>query len=231
MPSHKLFLNLQCVVPQELKNLDIDIVTITKTYWTFREKVIRVCFYGIKSNRSHPLSVKETPSKFNIHLHPQSESFKDLYESLGYHAMDNKDPLLEELLCFMSSIRKISLENFLTPLWTNQSLAWKSNCTQTLNFFVSSFNLYNCKKYFIAIHLFIHNFYNVWIRLVEFRLKLKMFTFLLVQWEKIYFQMCSSELNDCNQNDKTQPKIIPLNFFVFVLPMLVSNFPSIQNIQ
>ena len=110
MPCHKLFLNLQWVVPQELKNLDIEVVTITKIYWTFREKVIRVCFFGIQFNRSHPLPVKKTPTKFNIHLHPQSKSFKDLYEVLGYHALDNKDPLLEELLCFMSSIKEISFE-------------------------------------------------------------------------------------------------------------------------
>ena len=104
MPCHKLFLNLQWVIPQELKNLDIEVVTITKIYWTFREKVIRVCFYGIQFNRSHPLPVEKTPTKFNMHLHPESKSFKDLYEVLGYHALDNKDPLLEELLCFMSSI-------------------------------------------------------------------------------------------------------------------------------
>ena len=30
MPCHKLFLKLQWVVPQELKNLDIEVVTITK---------------------------------------------------------------------------------------------------------------------------------------------------------------------------------------------------------
>ena len=110
MPCHKLVLNLQWVVPQEHENLDIEVVTITKIYWRFRENVIRVCFYGIQSNRSHPLPVKKTPTKFNIHLHPQSESFKDLNEVLGYHDLDNKDPLLEELLCFMSSIKKISLE-------------------------------------------------------------------------------------------------------------------------
>ena len=110
MLCHKLLLNLQWVVPQELENLDIEVVTITQIYWTFRENVIRVCFYGIQSNRSHPLLVKKKPTKFNIHLNPQSQSFKDLYEVLGYHALDNKDPLLEELLCFMSSIKKISLE-------------------------------------------------------------------------------------------------------------------------
>ena len=110
MPCHKLYLNLLWVVPQELENLDIEVVTITKIYWTFRESVIRVCFFGIQSNRSHPLPVKKTPTKFNIHLHPQSQSFKDLNEVLGYHALDNKDPLLEELLSFMSSIKKISLE-------------------------------------------------------------------------------------------------------------------------
>ena len=110
MPCHKLFFNLQRVVPQELENLDIEVVTIRKIYWTFREDVIRVCFYGIQSNRSHPLPVKKTPTKFNIHLHPRSQSFKDLNEVLGYHALDNKDPLLEELLSFMSSIKKISLE-------------------------------------------------------------------------------------------------------------------------
>ena len=110
MPCHKLYLNLLWVVPQELENLDIEVVTITKIYWTFRESVIRVCFYGIQSNRSHLLPVKKTPTKFNIHLHPQSQSFKDLNEVLGYHALDNKDPLLEELLSFMSSINKISLE-------------------------------------------------------------------------------------------------------------------------
>ena len=110
MPCHKLYLNLLWVVPQELENLDIEVVTITKIYWIFRESVIRVCFYGIQSNRSHPLPVKMTPTKFNIHLHPQSQSFKDLNEVLGYHALDNKDPLLEELLSFMSSIKKISLE-------------------------------------------------------------------------------------------------------------------------
>ena len=110
MPCHKLYLNLLWVVPQELENLDIEVVTITKIYWTFRESVIRVCFYGIQSNRSHPLPVKKTPTKFNIHVHPQSQSSKDLNEVLGYHALDNKDPLLEELLSFMSSIKKISLE-------------------------------------------------------------------------------------------------------------------------
>ena len=109
MPCHKLYLNLLWVVPQEIENLDIEVVTITKIYWTFRESVIRVCFYGIQSNRSHPLPVKKT-RKFNIHLHPQSQSFKDLNEVLGYHALDNKDPLLEELLSFMSSNKKISLE-------------------------------------------------------------------------------------------------------------------------
>ena len=113
MPCHKLYLNLLWVVPQELENLDIEVVTITKIYWTFRESVIRVCFYGIQSNRSHPLPVKKTPTKFNIHLHSQSQSFRDLNEVLGYHALDNKDPLLEELLSFMSSIKKISLEKTL----------------------------------------------------------------------------------------------------------------------
>ena len=110
MPCHKLYLNLLWVVPQELENLDIEIVTITQIYWTYKESVIRVCFYGIQSNRSHPLPVKKTPTKFNIHLYPQSQSFKDLNEVLGYHALDNKDPLLEKLLSFMSSIKKISLE-------------------------------------------------------------------------------------------------------------------------
>ena len=110
MLCHKLYLNLLWVVPQELENLDIEVVTITKIYWTFRECVIRVWFFGIQSNRSHPLPVKKTPTKFNIHLHPQSQSFKDLNEVLGYHALDNKDPLLAELLSFMSSIKKISLE-------------------------------------------------------------------------------------------------------------------------
>ena len=108
MPCHKRFLNLQWVVPQEFKNLDIEVVTITKIYWTFREKVIR--FVSLESNCSHPLPMTNTPNKFNIHLHPQSKSFKDLYEVLGYHALDNKDPLLEELLCFMPSIKEISVE-------------------------------------------------------------------------------------------------------------------------
>ena len=111
MPCHKLYLNILWVVLQELGNLDIKIVTITKIYWTFRESVIRVCFYEIQSNHSHSLPVKKTPTKFNVHLHPQSKSFKDLNEVLGYHALDNKDPLLEELLSFMSSIKNISLEN------------------------------------------------------------------------------------------------------------------------
>ena len=110
MPCNKLFLNLQWLVPQELKNLDIEVVTITKIYWTFREKVIRDWFFGIQLNRSHPLPVKKTPTKFNIHLHPQSKKFKDFYEVLGYHALDNKDPLLEELMRFMSSIKEISFE-------------------------------------------------------------------------------------------------------------------------
>ena len=111
MPCHKLFLILQWAVAQELNNLDIEVVaiTISKLYWTFREKVIRVCFHGLQFNCSHPLPVKETPTKFNIHLYQQSKSFNDLYEMIGDHALDKNDPLLEELMCFMSSI-KISLE-------------------------------------------------------------------------------------------------------------------------
>ena len=142
MPCHKLYLNLLWVVPQELENLDIEVVTITKIYWTFRESVIRVCFYGIQSNRSHPLPVKKTPTKFNIHLHPQSQSFKDLNEVLGYHALDNKDPLLEELLSFMSSIKKISLEKLFDSSSDESFLAWNSNCTHTLYFFNSSRFIY-----------------------------------------------------------------------------------------
>ena len=76
MPCHKLYLNLLWVVPQELENLDIEVVTITKVYWTFRESVIRVCFYGIQSNRSHPNEIQHTPS-------PTVTKFQGLERSAG----------------------------------------------------------------------------------------------------------------------------------------------------
>ena len=52
-----------------------EVVTITKIYWTFREKVIRVCFFGIHFNRSHPLPVKKPqPNSTYTFTHSQKVS-------------------------------------------------------------------------------------------------------------------------------------------------------------
>ena len=122
MPCHKLFLNLKWVVPQELKNLDIEEVTITKIYWTFRENVIRVCFYGIQSNRSHPLPVKKTATKFNIHhIQKVSRICTKCWATLLWTTMIHYWKNCYALCA--ASRRFLWKKNFLTRLWTNHSLA------------------------------------------------------------------------------------------------------------
>ena len=135
MPCHKLFLNLQWLVPQELKNLDIEIVTITKIYWTFREKVIRVCFFGIQFNRSHPLPLKKPqPNSTYTFTHNQKVSrtctkcWATMLWTTRIHYWKNCCALCPASKRFLS-------KNPLTSLWANHSLTLNSNCTHTLCFF------------------------------------------------------------------------------------------------
>ena len=82
MPCHKLFLNLQWVVPQELKNLDIEVVTITKIYWTFREKVISLFLW----NSIQPLSSatgEKGPNQIQHTPSPTVKKFQGLVRSAG----------------------------------------------------------------------------------------------------------------------------------------------------
>ena len=74
MPCHKLFLNLQWVVPQELKNLDIEVVTITKINWTFRKKCHQSLF---RWNPIQPLSSATREKDANEIQHTPSPTVKN----------------------------------------------------------------------------------------------------------------------------------------------------------
>ena len=148
MPCQKLFLNLLWVVPQELENLDIEVVTITKIYWIFRESVIRVCFYGIQSNRSHLLPVKKTATKFNIHLqysHKVSRTWTKCWATMLW---TTRIHYWKNCWALCPASRRFLWKNSLTRLRTNHSLAWNSNCTHTLCFF-----LFQVVSFIIHFHL------------------------------------------------------------------------------
>ena len=100
MPCHKLYLNLQWQARHELRNADVSTVTITKIYWTYQNKGINVCYLSTDPD------FKELPKprKHNVYFPPESGRFRALYEALAYHALDNPDPLLEELLSYMPTL-------------------------------------------------------------------------------------------------------------------------------
>ena len=102
MPCHKVYLNLPWQVPRELQSLGVLQVTITKIYWTYKNKIVRICFY---SNDPDPSPHKQpTPRKSNLHIHPESPTFARLYQHLAYYAVTHHDPILEELLSYMSTL-------------------------------------------------------------------------------------------------------------------------------
>ena len=102
MPCHKVYLNLPWQVPRELQSLNVLHVTITKIYWTYTNKLVRICFY---SNDPDPSPHKQpTPRKSNLHVHPESKTFAQLYQHLAYYAVNHHDPILEELLSYMPTL-------------------------------------------------------------------------------------------------------------------------------
>ena len=102
MPSHKIYLNLPWQVPRELQSLGILHVTITKIYWTYKNKIVRICFHSNDPD-PNPHTCQKT-RKLNIHLQPDSKPFAYLYQHLAYFAVTHHDPILEELLSYMPTL-------------------------------------------------------------------------------------------------------------------------------
>ena len=94
MTCHKVYLNLPWQVPRE--------VTITKIYWTYKNKLFRIGFQSTDSDPS--LHKRLKPKKSNLPLYPESRTFDFLYQHLAYYAVTHHDPILEELLSYMPTL-------------------------------------------------------------------------------------------------------------------------------
>ena len=83
MPCQKLFLNLQWVVPQELKNLDIEVVTITQKILDHQRKSYQSLFLW---NPIQPLSSatrEKDPNQIQHTPSPTVKKFQGLVRSAG----------------------------------------------------------------------------------------------------------------------------------------------------
>ena len=102
MPCHKVYLNLPWQIPRELQSLGILNVTITKIYWTYTNKLVRICFYSKDPDPSY--NKQPTPRKLNIPIRSESKTFALLYQHLAYYAVTHHDSILEELLSYMPTL-------------------------------------------------------------------------------------------------------------------------------
>ena len=153
MPCHKLFLNLKWVVPQELKNLDIRKLPSQK-YIGPSEKMSSE-FVSMESNPTalirFPWKRPQRNSTYTFtHIQKVSRICTKCCATMLWITMIH---YWKNCYALCPASRRFLWKNSLTRLWTNHSLAWNSNCTHTLYFFVSSCFIYNSfsfKKNFIT---------------------------------------------------------------------------------
>ena len=98
MPKcHKFYPNCQWTVTHCWPDLALDIVFLTKVYWSYSTRIVRVCFTPLLQ----PTLQRDLKRKSNVQITFNSSAMDSLYELLCYHSLEDFDPIMDELLTFI----------------------------------------------------------------------------------------------------------------------------------
>ena len=98
MPKcHKFYPNCQWTVTHCWPDLALDIVFLTKVYWSYSTRIFRVCFTPLLQ----PALKRDLKRKSNVQITFNSSAMDSLYELWCYHSLDDFDPSMDEFLTFL----------------------------------------------------------------------------------------------------------------------------------
>ena len=98
MPKcHKFYPNCQWTVTHCWPDLALDIVFLTKAYWSYSTRIVRVCFTPLLQ----PTPKRDLKRKSNDQITFISSAMDSLYELLCYHSLEDFDPIMDEFLTFI----------------------------------------------------------------------------------------------------------------------------------
>ena len=98
MPKcHKLYPKCQWTVTHCWPDLALDIVFLTKVYWSYSTRIVRLCFTPLLQ----PTLKRDLKRKSNVQITFNSPAMDSLYELLCYHSLEDFDPIKDELLTFI----------------------------------------------------------------------------------------------------------------------------------
>ena len=98
MPKcHKFYPNCQWTVTHCWPDLALDIVFLTKVYWSFSTRFVRVCFTPLLQ----PTLKRALKRISNVQITFNSSAMDSLYDLLCYHSPQDFDPIMDEFLTFI----------------------------------------------------------------------------------------------------------------------------------
>ena len=98
MPKcHKFYPNCQWTVTHCWPDLALDIVFLTKAYWSYSTRFVRVCFTPLLQ----PTLERDVKRKSNVQITFNSSAMDSLYDILCYHSLEDFDPIMDEFLTFI----------------------------------------------------------------------------------------------------------------------------------
>ena len=98
MPKcHKFYPNCQWTVTHCWPDLALDIVFLTKVYWSYSTRIVRVCFTPLLQ----PTLKRDLKRKRNVQITFNFSAMDSLYELLCYHSLEDFDPIMDEFLTFI----------------------------------------------------------------------------------------------------------------------------------
>ena len=93
----KIYPNFISILPPEWHKLNIYSALLTKFYWNYATKTVRVCVTATSPTTFTP----DVNRKSNKQIHFGSKAMGSLYELLCHHSLSSVDPLLDELLSYL----------------------------------------------------------------------------------------------------------------------------------
>ena len=94
---HKFYPNCQWTVTHCWPDLALDIVFLTKVYWIYSTRIVRVCFTPLLQSTLK----RDLKRKNNVQITINSSAMDSLYELLCYHSLEDCDPIKDEFHTFI----------------------------------------------------------------------------------------------------------------------------------
>ena len=93
----KFYPNCQWTVTHCWPDLALDIVFLTKVYWSYSTRIVRVCFTPLLT----PTLKRDIKCKSNFQTTFDSPAMASPYELLCFHSLEDFDPIMDEFLTFV----------------------------------------------------------------------------------------------------------------------------------